>query len=219
MNSSHARNGIQCIDCHTNNETPDEWVAKPDHTYCQSCHQQQVKGFVEGKHGMRLAETVSEPLEAIKPREARLPFKEKSLDTVQSCTACHGAHSFNTQIAAVNACLGCHDDEHSLAYLDSPHGILWQQETTGQLPRNSGVSCATCHMPRQYEWEKVLVVHNQNLTLRPNEKMIRPVCMNCHGLAFSIDALADEDLIRNNFNGQPGEHIRSIDMVLERGEQ
>ncbi len=62
----------------------------------------------------------------------------------------------------------------------------------------------------------VFVVHNQNLTLRPNEKMIRPVCMNCHGVGFAIDALADEVLIKNNFNGRPSQHIESIDWVKAR---
>ena len=43
--------------------------------------------------------------------------------------------------------------------------------------------------------------------------MIRPVCMNCHGLGFSIDALADKKLLINNFNGRPAVHIESIDMA------
>jgi hypothetical protein len=43
--------------------------------------------------------------------------------------------------------------------------------------------------------------------------MIRPVCMNCHGLGFSIDALADPALINNNFSGQPSIHIESMDMA------
>ena len=60
------------------------------------------------------------------------------------------------------------------------------------------------------------VQHNQNDNLRPNEKMIRPVCMQCHSLAFSIDALADEKLILNNFNGAASKHIPSIDWALER---
>jgi hypothetical protein len=60
------------------------------------------------------------------------------------------------------------------------------------------------------------VNHNQNDTLRPNEKMIRPVCMACHNLEFSIDALADKALIENNFSGQPSEHIPSIDWSLKR---
>ena len=45
--------------------------------------------------------------------------------------------------------------------------------------------------------------------------MFRPVCMCCHGLAFSIDALADAALALNNYRGRPKTHIRSIDMALE----
>jgi hypothetical protein len=217
--SAHGRNGVECKDCHTNQSQAGVWVEKPGHKQCQTCHQPQVKGFLEGKHGMRLAETVADPLPAITPRESDLEFKEDSFDTNHSCTACHGAHDFNTVTAAVESCLGCHNDEHSLAFTSSPHFGLLQKELSGELPENSGVSCATCHMHREKVSKRsddVFVVHNQNLTLRPNEKMIRPVCMNCHGLGFAIDALADEELIRNNFNGQPKEHIRSIDMAVER---
>ena len=58
-----------------------------------------------------------------------------------------------------------------------------------------------------------MVQHNQNANLVPNEKMIRPVCMQCHGLGFSIDSLADKQLIENNFQGKPGIHIQSLDMA------
>ena len=58
--------------------------------------------------------------------------------------------------------------------------------------------------------------HNQNDNLRPNEKMLRSVCMLCHGLGFSIDALADSKLIENNFSGKPGIHIESLDLVKKR---
>lgn len=69
--------------------------------------------------------------------------------------------------------------------------------------------------PDSYE---IYVTHNQNAYLRPNEKMIRPVCMECHGLGFAIDALADPALVAKNFNGQPGVHIDSIDWALRRVE-
>lgn len=225
MMSAHAKNGIECKDCHINTQESGDWIAKPDHQQCQSCHQPQVKGFLEGKHGMRLANTVSQPLKAIKPEESAFlkdsssAFKQESFGVVHSCTACHSSHEFNTKTAAVESCLGCHNDEHSLAFLESPHFDLWQKEQLGEIPENTGVSCATCHMPREKmnkAGTHVVVNHNQNATLRPNEKMIRPVCMNCHGLGFSIDALADENLIKNNFNGKPSAHIESIDMAIER---
>lgn len=217
LQSAHGQNGIACVDCHTNSEDKLSWIDKPNHQQCQSCHKGQVASFLEGKHGMRLA--VDKSLPAISPGESEMPFKEAAFANKHSCTACHGAHEFDTQKAAVESCLSCHDDEHSLAYLESPHGALWQQELAGEAEVNTGVSCATCHMPRLASGKNnatVVASHNQNLTLRPNEKMIRPVCMNCHGLAFAIDALADESLIKNNFNGQPVEHIPSIDMAVER---
>ena len=217
--SAHADNGVTCVSCHIDTTVSEAWIEKPNHNQCSTCHEKQVTGFLESKHGMRLADTNSLPLTAITPKESHLMFKEESFEIQHSCTACHGPHEVNTQTAAVESCLGCHNDEHSVAYLDSPHAKLWEQSITGEIPENTGVSCATCHMPRQHltrKKEKVFVEHNQNLTLRPNEKMIRPVCMHCHGLPFVIDALADEALINNNFNGQPAVHIPSVDWALER---
>ena len=75
--------------------------------------------------------------------------------------------------------------------------------------RAAGLTCASCHLPR-VEWrdedtgeKRVLVQHNQNETLEPSEKMIRPVCLHCHGLGYSIDALA-------------GRKVSSLDMVKKR---
>jgi hypothetical protein len=48
--------------------------------------------------------------------------------------------------------------------------------------------------------------------------MIRSVCLDCHGLGFAIDALADPALIANNFKGQPSRHIESIDWATSRVE-
>lgn len=219
MMSAHGQNGIECKDCHTTTQDKNTWIEKPDHHQCKTCHEPQVSSFLKGKHGMRLADTVSQPLKAISPSESHLEFKTESLGLTHSCVACHNEHDFDTKKASVDACLTCHNDEHSLAFLDSPHFSLWEKELAGEAPANTGVSCATCHMPREATNKsatRVIVNHNQNANLRPNEKMIRPVCMNCHGLEFAIDALADETLIKNNFNGEPSIHIESIDMAVER---
>lgn len=116
--------------------------------------------------------------------------------------------------------MSCHDDKHTLAYKRSPHYALWQKETAGQAPPGSGVTCASCHMPRVRmstdEGSRIVVQHNQNDTLRPNEKMIRTTCISCHGLGFSIDALADKTLIDNNFKGMPARHVKSIDMAVAK---
>lgn len=213
----HARSGVTCNACHmTSPENGDAstWTDHPNQQQCKQCHDMEVKNFQEGKHGMRL----KVGLPAMKVRNARLAMKaDKQADAV-SCVSCHAAHRFDVKKAAVDACLACHNDQHSLAYQDSPHASLWKKELTGELPKNSGVSCASCHMPRMdmdvNDWmSRTVVMHNQNATLIPNEKMIRPVCLHCHGLEFSINALADDALVQRNFKGQPRFKTKSMQLA------
>lgn len=209
----HAAAGVDCSACHR----PDSaWVDKPGHRACGVCHDAETEGFLSGRHGMRLAQGLS----PMTPAQARLPMKPEAGDREHGCNACHQAHRFDVVKAAVDACLGCHGDAHSRAYEDSPHHRLWQLEQAGEAPAGSGVSCATCHLPRvahtSHGVEVARVQHNPNDTLRPNEKMIRPVCLHCHGLEFSIDALADPQLIENNFRGRPARHVPSLGMAAAR---
>ena len=60
-----------------------------------------------------------------------------------------------------------------------------------------------------------MVEHNQNNNLRPNQKMIRSVCMNCHGFSFSLNALSDRGSIANNFAGEP-KKISDIPKMVKR---
>jgi hypothetical protein len=107
--------------------------------------------------------------------------------------------------------LGCHADEHSRAFRGSAHEQAWLADPTGR----SGASCATCHLPRGHaEGERVM--HNQNDNLRPSDKMLRSVCMNCHGLGFAMDALADSALVQRNFRGAPRVHVESLQMAEKR---
>lgn len=217
--TAHARSGVNCSGCHTaEKEGAAAWVKRPDHKVCATCHEPETKGYLAGKHGMRLAEDLS----PMTPGQARRPMHAKARDTKLGCTSCHSAHRFDTRKAAVEACISCHRDGHTAAYERSPHYALWKKELAGEAPAGSGVSCASCHLPREeYRLpgegaKRVLVQHNQNDNLRPNEKMIRPVCMNCHGLGFSIDALADAKLVADNFLGRPLATIKSLAMVAQR---
>jgi formate-dependent nitrite reductase cytochrome c552 subunit len=190
------------------------WVNKPDHKSCAGCHSIEVKRFELGKHGMRLAQG----LRPMTPEQARLPMKDGAAHKQLECNSCHGAHEYNLKQAAVESCLSCHDDKHSLAYKSSQHYLLWQKEVEGKAEANTGVSCASCHMPRiNYdvsEWlSRVIVDHNQSANLSPNSKMIRSSCQDCHGLAFSIDATADRALISSNFKGQPSSNVKSMEMA------
>jgi hypothetical protein len=214
--SAHALAGVNCRACH---EAKDEvsgqtvWTNRIGHHACEACHVGEVSGFLSGRHGMRLAQDLS----PMTPAQARQPMHASAAHRELSCTSCHADHRFDTRYAAADACLSCHADEHSLAYKKSPHFALWQEELAGTAPAGSGVSCATCHLPRVADSTaadaSATVQHNQNDNLRPNEKMIRSVCMRCHGVAYSIDALADRPLIDGCFDGRPADKIESIDMV------
>ncbi len=215
--SAHARGGVNCTGCH---EVRDQatgatrWEDRPGHAACGTCHTDEDAGFLGGRHGMRLAAGMS----PMTPGMARQPMKPDARQREVGCGSCHDAHAADT--AAVDGCLRCHDDKHSLAFKTSRHFRLWEAEQAQQAPKNTGVSCATCHLPRQVHGQGASAVtrvqHNQNDNLRPNDKMVRSVCLSCHGFGFSIDALADADLILRNFNGRPGKHVESLGMAERR---
>ena len=232
----HARAGVNCSGCHTAKVEPARWIPAPGLAECRSCHAGEATTFTEGKHGMRRREgllaTRDGPfglfkqagLPAMTPGEAWLPMKADAGHTELTCNTCHSAHKYDRAAARVEACAGCHDDPHTRAYFVSSHYDLLKQETAGRRPPGSGVSCATCHMPatmtRGEDGAKaIFVTHNQNDNLRPNEKMVRSVCGQCHGLQFTLDALADPLLVANNFKGLPSVHVESIAWAERRARE
>lgn len=205
--SAHARGGVQCSDCHA--DASGAWQASVDLAVCQDCHGLEAEGFLASRHGMRL----SEGLSPMQPASARQQMHADAADSVLDCNACHTPHAYDRQTAAAEACLSCHADEHSLAWERSPHAALWRAEQAGTAPEGSGVSCATCHLPRTRhpdDAKRMRVDHNQNDHLRPRDKMVRSSCMECHGLAFSLDSLADPALVTTNYRGRPSREVESI---------
>ena len=216
------------------------WVAAPGTAPCVTCHDAQASTFAQGRHGMRGHPLVAAPRDAgqaltafgfnaqlaeaatwfadparpsaMTVAEARLPMREDARHRSLDCVSCHGPHAVDIRFAAVEACAGCHADAHTRAYFQSPHYELWRAELGGGAP-GSGVSCATCHMAKR-QHSGAPTSHNQSELLRPNEKMIRPVCLHCHGLGFAIDALADSELVARNFRGAPQGHVPSIDWAV-----
>lgn len=208
---AHGQAGVNCSACHQPDKAP--WENEVAIETCAKCHSDEHQGFLKGKHGMRIAAGLS----PMTPGMARLPMHENSAHHSLSCTSCHSSHDFNTKEASYFSCIKCHNDEHTREYQNSPHYALWQRELKGEAPAGTGVSCATCHMPRVDDGAGGLrVEHNQNANLTPNEKMLRPVCQQCHGLPFAIDALSDRDLIRKNFLGPPAIHNESTDWARQR---
>jgi predicted CXXCH cytochrome family protein len=235
--TAHARSGVNCSACHVPqadhaaevvNESADEpagkeaasWTDRPDLAVCKTCHSVEVERFGEGKHGMRLKQGLS----PMTPASALLPMQEKAAHEELTCNSCHPAHRFDVNEAAVEPCLGCHADEHSLAYKDSPHYRLWQKEMSGEAEAGTGVSCASCHMPRVNhdvsEWlSRIIVDHNQSANLSPNSKMVRTSCQHCHGLEFTLDVMSDKALIDNNFKGRTKHHVQTMELAEQEDER
>ena len=223
--TAHASAGVNCSGCHL--QTPSDeteadsksdpvWSREVSVQMCGTCHPGQMETFFQGHHGMRLAAGLS----AMTTGNSRISMHVDAAHRQLDCNACHSGHRFDTEYASVDACLKCHADDHSQAFLTTSHYTAWQNEIAGTAPAGNGVSCATCHMPRVEDDDgNVWANHNQNDNLRPNEKMIRDVCMQCHGLGFSIDALADPQLIENCFAETPVVHVESIDLVKARFEE
>ncbi|MDE0443709.1 MAG: ammonia-forming cytochrome c nitrite reductase subunit c552 [Gammaproteobacteria bacterium] len=221
------------------------WIETPSLAVCEDCHRPQTRTLALGRHGMRQHPKIAQPrdprrglsslgLEGLVPdavadwlsdpvlplrmtvAEARLPMKPDAVHRSLHCGSCHAPHSADTRHAAVEACSSCHDDPHTRAYFESAHYELWRNELAGTAPPGAGVSCATCHMTKTEQRGRVVTSHNQNDSLRPNERMIRPVCLDCHSLQFSLDALADVPLIEANFTDRPKIHVESIDWAVSR---
>lgn len=212
--SSHAKSGVNCKACHTTEDDP-TFKKKVSPHNCKACHKQAVKGFLDSKHGMRIKEGLS-PMQVA---HARLDMHESAGHRELSCTSCHSDHTFSRQDVAVDACMQCHNDVHTNNYKNSKHFELHTMAKQGLIDKDEGVSCATCHMPKKKRAGKKYTEHNQNMNLRPVEKMARSVCMDCHGLSFTLDSLADNELVKKNFTGKPSVHIEGIDLAVERDKQ
>lgn len=208
--SAHAQAAVNCSSCHADEQM--QFTSREIVAQCGSCHLEQREGFTRGMHGMRLSAQLPPEFSAnrgaMSPTLARLPMQADAPGEL-NCTSCHDPHQTDLQFAAVDACLGCHSDQHSLSYRESPHFKLWQAGDPG------GVSCANCHLPREEHGEQILVNHNQNHNLRPNEKML-PVCLNCHGIELALSSLADHELVADNFNREPAAQHQSFELIRER---
>lgn len=213
--SAHGLNDINCSSCHQDSQTK-AFVAHPTQESCQSCHQQAVDTFLLGKHGIRLLEGQT----PLTPRLARLPMQPAALDRQMTCNTCHDVHAVNTLQAAVDSCLTCHKDTHSLNYQNSKHAQLFAADSSLPRPSSMAVSCATCHLPRHAVkladgTEAAWVNHNNTFTLKPRDRMVQEVCMNCHGVEYSYNSIFDDALVEANFDQPPSLSLETFDLVRQ----
>jgi hypothetical protein len=211
--SAHAAAGVNCSGCHTGPQREGLSLPEASLETCGNCHQSALSGWLAGRHGMRVAQGLA----PMKVGDARAKMHPAAAHRQLTCGSCHGDHGTDRERARFEACVSCHADSHTGAYEGSPHHELLLLEREGKIAAGGGVSCATCHLPATEQPDGVVLVdHNQNANLRPRDKMIRSVCQNCHGAAFAIDALADEELVAKNFWGRPSLHVKSVDWALAR---
>ncbi len=210
QNSAHALAEVNCSSCHQNQETK-AFVSKPGEESCKSCHQASVDTFLLGKHGIRTLEGLS----PLTPAMAHLPMKDSSLERQMNCNTCHNVHTVNTYEASVDSCLTCHSDNHSLNYKKSPHFDIFQEIGTLPRPNKDAVTCATCHLPREVSGDNILVNHNNTYTLKPRDRMVQEVCMNCHGVEHAYNSIFDDELVEANFARPPNQKLPTFKMVRD----
>lgn len=208
--SAHALADINCSSCHQNQETK-QFVAQPTEESCQSCHEHSVDTFLLGKHGIRTFEGMS----PLTPAMAHLPMKDGVADKQMDCNTCHNVHTVNTYQASVDSCLTCHSDNHSLNYQNSPHAQIFQKIGTLPRPDKNSVTCATCHLPREKSGDSILVNHNNTYTLKPRDRMVKEVCMNCHGVEHAYNSIFDDELVEANFARPPNQKMSTFQLVRD----
>jgi hypothetical protein len=211
--SIHAANEVGCTDCHQN--AGGRFIRTVKESGCERCHRYEVESFHAGKHGVPL----KLDLAALGPEHARLPMKAGGGRRPRhlGCATCHDPHSVDTPHAAVEACLTCHNDSHSRAFKDSKHFALFAAESGSGRVGPQAVTCATCHLPRTKieadDGSRVAVNHNNTFTLRPRDRMVKEVCLACHGLEFAMNSIYDDRLIEINFQGRPARRHRTLEMI------
>ena len=207
--SAHALANVNCSSCHQNKPAK-QVVQRPTQESCRSCHETEVETFLLGKHGIRLLEGQT----ALTPALAHLPMQAAAHNKQMNCNACHDVHSVKTLPAAVDSCLTCHKDRHSLNYKNSKHAQLFLDEGTLPQPSTVSTTCATCHLPRQTtESGTVVVNHNNTLTLKPRDRMVKEVCMKCHGMEYAYNSIFDDDLVESNFARPPTLSMDTLKMM------
>ncbi|MBE9029782.1 cytochrome c3 family protein [filamentous cyanobacterium LEGE 11480] len=211
--SAHALNDVNCASCHKDKKTK-ALVNNLGPESCKSCHEGEVDTFLLGKHGIRLLEKQS----PLTPDRARIPMQADAHSKSMNCNACHNVHSVKTVPAAVDSCLTCHSDQHSLNYEKSKHAQLFQAKAA-RLPRpdQASVTCATCHLPRSLmdedDEDSVFVNHNNTYTLLPRDRMVRDVCMNCHGMEYSYNNIFDDENVEANFDHASTQDLKTLEMM------
>ncbi len=173
--SKHSEKEVGCADCHGEEHTSAEDVAKvdiPTPETCADCHEDQVAQFKKGKHALAWASFKAMPTTHQLPMalndgmkgcggchklglKSEAEIKELKKNGagfgVASCDACHTRHTFSKKEAQQpQACQTCHmgfDHPQWEMYSSSKHGVRYLLKQNGTLHADTAApTCQTCHM-------------------------------------------------------------------------
>jgi hypothetical protein len=173
--SKHGQNQIYCSQCHGDQHSSAQDVAKvkiPTPVTCAECHEERVEQFKAGKHAFAWAAMKAMPTIHWQPMAMTEGMKgcggchkiglktEEEIAKLKtegtgfglaSCDACHTRHLFSVKEARQpQACQTCHmgfDHPQWEMYSASKHGVRSALRQTGILPADAAApTCQTCHM-------------------------------------------------------------------------
>jgi hypothetical protein len=154
--SAHARDGVECTDCHGSDH--DEMFrvkgAVPA-SACKECHRKETISFRKSIHGRSMADASGNARLLMQiPAMQRLGCMgchstggpDPTRDDDGHCNACHGAHRYSVEESRLpESCGLCHrgpDHPHIEAYEASRHGVAWLATHDEEVTP----TCVTCHM-------------------------------------------------------------------------
>ena len=212
VESKHAKNGVNCITCHTDHQAASEQKALVFPQKCGECHKKQLEEFQKSRHSIGFDRMRIQGEYLAIPQEIRSAFCERCHSVQKRCNSCHTSHKFSLKEARdPDSCGSCHlgpDHPHKEMYETSLHGIIYKlTQNPDRSPR-----CATCHMPngthnssfgiaRGPAGTKPEVVDLNQIPISKEEENKRreemlSVCTHCHSRRFAQEQLENADQVK-----------------------
>jgi len=212
VESTHAKNGVNCVTCHTDHEAAYVTKAMVFPDKCGECHSKQLEEFRKSRHSIAFERMRIQGEYLGIPQEIRSQFCERCHIVEKRCNSCHASHDFSAKAAREpEACGNCHlgpDHPHKEMYESSLHGIVYK---VTQNPER-GPTCVTCHMPGGTHdssfgiaagpvGTRAAVVDLKENPISTEEKKRRreemiQICTTCHSKRFASEQLANADQVK-----------------------